>query len=80
MTIVEALDCIIKGQLAEQEIRKDGLKAKDNEIERYRKLTVSLREKKVIIQEKIDEANIQLETLQNIKKQIQEESWSGVRK
>lgn len=81
MTIIETIDCIIKGQEAEQEIRKDRLKSKDKEIEKYQeKIKILLTEKEKIekeIQKEINEANLQLEALRTIKLQIQEKSWSG---
>ena len=81
MTIIETIDCIIKGQIAEQEIRKDRLKSKGKEIERYQeRIKTLLTEKEKIqeeVQKEIDEANLQMEALRNIKRQIQEKSWLG---
>ena len=80
MTIIETLDCIIKGQEAEQEIRKDRLTSKDKEIEKCQERIANLlKEKEEIkeeVQKEINEAELQLETLRKIKLQIQDESWS----
>lgn len=81
MTIIETIDCIIKGQEAEQGIRKIRLKEKDREIKKYQEKIKNLEKEKEEIQEKIqkeiDEADLQLKTLREIKLKIQEASWNG---
>ncbi len=81
MTIIETIDCIIKGQIAEQKIREDRLKSKDKEIEKYRKLLKDLEEERdkenLEIQKDIDEQNLQIKALREIKLKMQEVSWIG---
>ena len=76
MTIIETIDCIIKGQVAEQKIREDRLKSKDEEIEKCQTRITNLLKEKEEIKEKIGkeikEANLQLKTLREIKIQLEE--------
>ena len=72
MTILETVKGIINHEEAEQKMRVDGLKFKDDEIIKYRKIIIGIQERKVEIGNEILESDAQIFELKKIKRQLEE--------
>jgi len=78
MSIISALDQIVTDQLKKQKLRRDSIKFKQAEINKYNNFIKKEQERIEEIEKEIKETSLQMVKLVEIKKQLKETSCTNV--